>query len=130
MAKGIQKVKEKKKSRKNAEPGDKYQITTDITVADVDGDGFSDLTFAHKVDKNGQNWVDAQVVWYGLTSEITVAFIDILKQVGFIDDDVIETNRLNVVMRHWKQLTRALGKINQLGDGLVVSVGEKVEDDD
>ena len=130
MAKGIQKVKVKGKSRKNAEPGDKYQIVTDITVADVDADGVSDLTFAHKVDKNGTNWVDAQVIWYGLTPEITVAFIDILKKVGFIDDDVVETNRLNVVMRHWKQLTRALGQINKLGDDLVVSVGEKVEDDD
>jgi hypothetical protein len=128
MAKGVQRVKDKTKSRKDVVAGDKYQIATDITVADVDGDGFSDLTFAHKVDKNGQNWVDAQVVWYGLTPEITLAFIDILKKVGFVDDDVVETNRLNVVMKHWKELTRALGQVNKLGDQLVVSIGEKVED--
>ena len=58
------------------------------------------VTFTHQVDKNWQNWVDAKIVWYGLPAEISSAFIDALGDVGFVDEDVVETNRLNIVVKH------------------------------
>ncbi len=127
MAKGVQKVKAKKKSRKTVAPGDVYQLSTDLTVADVDG-VVSDLTFTHKVDKNGQDWVDAQVTWYGLPPEVNAAFVEALQEVGFVDDEVVETDKVATVVKHWKNLTKALAKINKLGEDLVVALGEEVEE--
>ena len=128
MAKGIQKFKIKKNSKKNVVPGDVYQLSTDITILDIDEDGASDLTFTHKVDKNGENWVDAKIVWYGLPPEVNQAFIDALNEVGFIDDEVVTTDKVGVVVKHWKNLTRALTKINKLGDVLVAALGEEAVD--
>ncbi len=128
MAKGIQKFKIKKNSKKNVVPGDVYQLSTDITLLDIDADGANDLTFTHQVDKNGENWVDAKIVWYGLPPEVSQAFVDALSDVGFIDDEVITTDKIGIVVKHWKNLTKALAKINKLGDTLVVALGEEVED--
>ena len=130
MAKGIQRKKGKKGPvRKQAQAGDLYQMTTDIEVADVDGDGVNDLTFTHTVDKNNEAWVEAKVVWYGLPPEVTEAFVGQLGNVGFIDDEVVETNKLNRVVKHWKNLTKALAGINKLGEQLVEQMGEEVEAD-
>lgn len=129
MPKGIQRKKGRRGlSRKQAQSGDTYQMTTDIEIADVDGDGVSDLTFTHTVDKNNEAWVKAEVVWYGLPPEVNQAFIGELAAVGFIDEEVVETNKLNRVVKHWKNLTKALAGINRLGEQLVQQVGEEVED--
>ena len=128
MPKGVQKVKVKKNSSKNVKPGDVFTLSTDLTVVDLDNDGASDLIFTHKVDKNGQNWVDAQVVWYGLPPEVNEVFVAALQEVGFVDDEVVETNKVATVVKHWKNLTKALAKINKLGDDLVVALGEEVEE--
>ena len=127
MAKGVQHIKAKKNSHKNVVKGDTFQISTDITVAKVDA-SVNDLTFVHKVDKNGESWIDATVVWHGLPGEISDAFVGALKDVGFIDDDVVEVKKIGIIVKHWKNLTKALTKINKLGDDLTVSLGEKVED--
>jgi len=127
MAKGVQHIKAKKNSHKNVVKGDTFQISTDITVAKVDA-SVNDLTFVHKVDKNGESWIDATVVWHGLPGEISDAFVGALKDVGFIDDDVVEVKKIATIVKHWKNLTKALTKINKLGDDLTVSLGEKVED--
>jgi hypothetical protein len=127
MAKGVQRVRGKKGlSRAPVKSGDLYEMKTDIEVADVDGDGVNDLTFTHSVDRNGAAWVEAKVVWFGLPDDVTELFIEQLGNVGFVDEEVVQTNRLNVVTKHWKNLTRALAGINKLGDQLVVSIGETV----
>lgn len=129
MPKGIQRKKGRRGlSRKQAQSGDTYQMTTDIEIADVDGDGVSDLVFTHTVDKNDEAWVESKVTWYGLPPEVTQAFIGELAAVGYIDEEVIETNKLNRVVKHWKNLTKALRGINKLGDQLVQQVGEEAED--
>jgi hypothetical protein len=126
MAKGVQKVKAKKHSRKNVMPGDTYQVATDVVVAKTDT-GTNDLTFTHKVDKNGEDFVDATVIWYGLPVETSDAFVAALSDVGFVDDEVVETKKFSTIVKHWKNLTKALGKINKLGDDLTVALGETVE---
>jgi hypothetical protein len=130
MAKGVQKVKGKKGPvRKQPVAGDLYQLTTDLEVADVNEDGVSDLTFSHSVAKNNEAWVDAKVVWYGLPAEVSGAFVEALQDVGFVDEEVVETNKVATVVKHWKNLTKALQKINKLGEELVKAVGEEVEED-
>ena len=128
MARGIQKRKGKKgPSRKEIQPGDVYTVRTDVEVDDIDGDGVSDVVFTHSVDKNGESFVECKVVWYGLGPQISELFVQHLAGVGFIDEDSVELHRFGQVVKHWKQLTKALAGINKLGDDATLMLGEQIE---
>jgi len=128
MVKPAKKIEPSKNlNRKPPKAGDTYKVSSDIDVADVDGDGISDITYTHTVLKNDQHFVDATVVWYGLAPPVMSQFVEILAGAGIVNNEVLETTKFNVVVKHWKGLTQALGKINKLGDDLAVSIGEKID---
>ena len=132
MSRGIKKVKGRKNERnreKNVRPGDVYVVNTDVEVVDVDGDGLMDVVFTHTVDKNGEKFVNTVVEWYGLGDEVAEAFVQTLSGVGLVEEENVEYTKFNQVVKHWKQLTRALAKINKLGDQAAIAIGEDVEDD-
>ena len=133
MAKGVKRVKgrksEKRSKEKNVKAGDLYVVNTDIEVVDVDGDGLTDVVFIHAVDTNGEKFVKARVEWYGLGDEIAEAFVETLSYVGLVEEDDVEYNKFNKVVKHWKQLTKALAKINKLGDQTAIAIGEDVDAD-
>ena len=116
MGKKVKRVKTRKPSRKGPQKGDSYVITNDVAVADVDGDGVSDIVARHTVTKNGEAFVSSEVVWYGLDDETTGAFIAALEDADLVDDEPIETNKFNEVARVWKNLTKFLKTINGLAD--------------
>ena len=111
----VKKVKSVKPSRKPPKKGDVYVISNDVAVADVDGDGVSDLVAKHSVTKNGEAFVSSEVVWYGLDEATTEAFLAAMGDEGILEDDV-ETTKFNVVAKSWKNLTKFLKKINDLAD--------------
>lgn len=116
MGKKVKRVKAAKPSRKAPKKGDSYVITSEVVVADVDGDGVADIAAVHKVTKNGEAFVDANVVWYGLDDDTTEAFVAALEEAGVVDDEVVETDKFGVVAKSWKNLTKFLKKINDLAD--------------
>ena len=116
MGKKIKRVKADKPNRKAPKKGDAYVISNDIEIVDVDGDGVADLRAVHKVAKNGELFVDATVVWYGLDDETMSVFVAALEDAGLVDDDVVETTKFNEVAKSWKNLTKFLKKINDLVD--------------
>ena len=113
---------------KEIKPGDVYTVRTDVEVDDIDGDGVSDVVFTHSVDKNGESFVECKVVWYGLGPQISELFVQHLAGVGFIDEDSVELHRFGQVVKHWKQLTKALAGINKLGDDATLMLGEQIEE--
>jgi hypothetical protein len=116
MGKKVKRVKSRGPSRNAPKKGDVYVIVNDVAVADVDGDGVSDIVAKHQVTKNGQAFVSSETVWYGLDDETTEAFLAAMEENGLLDDEPIETDKFNVVAKLWKNLTKFLKKINDLAD--------------
>jgi len=116
MGKKVKRVKSRGPSRKAPKKGDVYVITNDVAVADVDGDGVSDIVAKHNVTKNGEAFVGAEVVWYGLDDETTDVFLAAMDEEGLTDDEPVETDKFNVVAKSWKNLTKFLKKVNDLAD--------------
>jgi hypothetical protein len=114
--KKVKRSKARKVNRKKVQKGDKYVVTNDIEVADVDGDGVADVTAKHQVTKNGELFVSAEIVWYGLEDEVADAFVVALEDAGVVDDDVVETEKFGEVARMWKKLTKFMARINDLAD--------------
>ena len=123
MGKKVKRVKAQKKSRKDVKKGDLFVITNDAEVADVDGDGVADVTVKHTVTKNGEDFVDATIVWYGLGTEVADGFVLALEEAGLVDE-VLETNNFRRVGRVWKQTTEFFKKINKLADLKADELGE------
>ena len=116
MGKKIKRVKAKKANRKAPKKGDVYVVVNDVEVADVDGDGVSDITAKHSVTKNGELFVSAEIVWYGLEGEVADGFVAALEDAGVVDDDVVETDKFGEVAKMWKKLTKFMKRINDLAD--------------
>jgi hypothetical protein len=116
VGKKVKRVKSRGPSRKAPQKGDVYVITNDVAVADVDGDGVSDLIAKHNVTKNGEAFVSSEVVWYGLDEETVAVFLAAMDEEGLTDDEPVKTDKFNVVAKSWKSLTKFLKKINDLAD--------------
>jgi hypothetical protein len=116
----VQKVK--KLNRKDVEVGNVYSVVNTVLVEDVDGDGVSDITLTHQVDKNGGSFVEASVTWYGIIPGVVEQFLAKLKELGFEDGTVTETKKFGNVVKEWKKITEFLKHINELADAKVAEV--------
>lgn len=111
--------------KKDLKKGEVYQVTNDVEVADVDGDEVQDVVFTHEILRDGNVVVQSKTTWFGLGQDIADAFVAALEDVGVTDGETVEVVGFKKVVRDWRKLTKALGKLNDIGDAAADAIGDE-----
>jgi hypothetical protein len=107
-----------KRIKRNVKPlakGDVFVVTNNLDFVDVDGDGVTDAVFTHKATKNGSLFVESQLTWYGLDDTGIAAIREAFAAGGF-GQGTHELRGFKALCREWRKHTKALAKLDDLGE--------------
>jgi len=117
--------KKPQRTHRNRKPeikaGDKYTVSNDVEIADVDGDGAVDLRLTHMTKRNGEAFFESQMVWYGIDPVIGEEFAATYQTVIGTD---IPLKNFGQLVRHWKMLAKGTEKITDAGAIMAGDLGE------
>lgn len=104
--------------------GDKYTVTNDVEIADVDGDGAVDLRLTHMTKRNGEAFFESQMVWYGIDPVIGESFAATYQPVLGKD---LPIRNFGQLVKHWKLLAKGTEKVMDAGKLLAEGIGEAAD---
>jgi hypothetical protein len=104
--------------------GDRYTVSNDVEIADVDGDGAVDLRLTHMTKRNGEAFFESQMVWYGIDPVIGEAFAATYQPV--LGNDLPIRN-FGQLVKHWKLLAKGTEKVTDAGKLLAEGIGEAAD---
>ena len=104
--------------------GDKYAVSTNVELVDVDGDGAVDMTLTQVTTRNGDLFFESRMVWYGIDPVIAEAFAETFKSELGTD---IPVKNFGQLVKHFKMLVKGTEKITDVGAIMAEGLGEAAD---
>ena len=105
-------------------PGDKYTVSNDVEIVDVDGDGAVDMRLTHMTKRNGDLFFEGKMVWYGIDLVIAEVFAATYQPLRGED---VSIKNFGQLVKHFKILVKGTEKITDAGAMMAEGIGEAAD---